>query len=624
MGDQPPVPRSSTRRGSAGAIRSAPPSLRIVVVGAGPKALYALEELAAELRRGPAAPRREVTVIDTVRVPGTGTAYDPSQPPHLRLNVSATILDEPVTGGFPGFPAWVHGTHPQLADDPHPPRAVVGEYLAQRWQRMVQDLSPHAHVTLVSARVTDVRRTGGAWHVVTDESPGPATRTADEVLIASGHAAGHEGSLARHWHSSIPLIPAALPVERMLTSARVPAGSRVAVRGGALTFLDACLSLTEGRGGVFAPDADGRFRLVHRRGDDEPAVIRPITRHGLLLDAKPAPGTPLPEAIRRAAETASSRLPPLPGADDVLGGGTRREDAHTRARARPFGPDTVQEILIDAAVAALGEDAREAVESTLRTGAEPDLPRGFGRAEGALRRSIETAEGARPPGPAFALGRLWQALYPRISASLRDCDASEAEWRRFRHTARVLERFAFGPPLVNARKLLAMIASGAVDLSWLDAGIQIDGEGPHDVSGRATRDVDVVIDAVLTPPGVRDITDRLSRALLRRGLVHVRPGRRGAMVDEAGAPVHPRPRSRAAAVADATDGLALIGRPTEDHVIGHDTLNRRLHEEGRRWAQRIAGRVSTPPPAGGRRGARPAHPVDERSLTETAEPEDVP
>ncbi|WP_308291522.1 FAD/NAD(P)-binding protein [Microbacterium sp. G2-8] len=596
------------RPGSEDALRTALPSLRVAVVGAGPKALYALEELAAALKHGDAAPRLDVTVIDSIRVPGTGTAYDPDQPHHLRLNVTATILDAPATGAFPGFPAWVRGAHPRLAGEPYPPRAVVGEYLAQRWQRMLQDLSPHARVFVVSARVTDVRRVGDAWQLVTDATTAAAMRPVDEVLIASGHAAGHAGALARHWRSPVPLVPATLPVERMLTTERVPPGSRVAVRGGALTFIDACLFLTEGRGGAFAPDADGSCRLVHRRGDAEPATIRPVTRHGLLLDAKPDPSMPVSEEIRRAAERAGTRFP----------SGSRAGDAH--ATGIPFGPDAVREILVDAAVAVLGDDGREAVESTLRTGAEPDLPHEAGRSETALRRSIETAEGTRQPGPAWVLGRLWQALSHQISASLRGCDASETEWLRFRHAAQVLERFAFGPPLVNARKLLAMIDSGAVDLSWMDDDVQIDGRGPHDASGHRIPDVDVVIDAVLTPPGLVDITDELTGALLRRGFVQVRPGRRGAMVDEAGAPVHRDHRPGA----ETSDGLALIGRPTEDHVIGHDSLNRHLHQEGRRWAQRIAGLISAPPHARGRPESRPAPPAGERPLTDTAEQEDVP
>ncbi|EYT48837.1 FAD/NAD(P)-binding protein [Brachybacterium muris] len=605
--------------------------LRIAVVGAGPKALYALEKLTALLdaagsatataddagaarSESSAASGLTVTVIDPVAVPGTGAAYHPGQPHHLRLNVTAAILDEPATGDFPAYPSWVQGPYPQLADEPYPPRAVVGEYLAQRWQQMIHGLSRHARVEHARARVTDLRREGSAWHLTTDTAPadlGPV----DEVLIATGHAAGHRGALVHHWSSPLPLVPAVLPAQRMLSAAHVPRGSRVAVRGGALTFIDACLTLTEGRGGTFTEstdvdatggtEADAPSRLVHHRGPHEPDLIRPITRQGLLLDAKPDPGTPLTEAGERAVEQARARFTSDQG----------------------MGPDAVLAIVVDAATAMLegtpapkqhatasGRDARDtvvdsraAVEHTLSTGAEPDLPRGPGRAEAALRRSIETAQGHRSPGPAWALGRVWQTLYSPISAALRGSDAPEEEWARFRQAAQALERFAFGPPLVNARKLLAMIDSGAVDLSWMDADVSIDAHGIHEApvadSSDATAvgrhddapsggDVDVVIDAVLTPPGLLNLTDELAGSLLRRGLVQVRPGRRGAMIDEAGSPVGRDDAPLVAADGRAVDGLALIGRPTEDHVIGHDSLNRHLHHEGRCWARRIAERIT--------------------------------
>lgn len=576
--------------------------LRIAVVGAGPKALYALEELTALLDESPVGRALSVTVIDPVDVPGTGAAYDPGQPHHLRLNVTAAILDSPATGAFPAYRDWVQGEHPPLAEEPYPPRAVVGEYLGARWQRMLQGLSRHARVEHLRARVTDVRREDDGWHLTADAAPGPVViGPVDEVLIATGHAAGHAGALVHQWSSPVPLVPAVLPASRMLGADRVPPGAEVAVRGGALTFIDACLTLTEGRGGTFTEDAgtpgnDSPPHLVHVRGVQEPAVIRPITRQGLLLDAKPNPGTPLSEAGERACEQARSRF----------------------ASAPQLGPDAVLGIVVDAATAMLAGTAeleqpaaRAAVEHTLRTGSEPDLPRGPGRAEAALRRSVETAQGTRSPGPAWALGRMWQTLYPPISESLRGSDASEEEWDRFRRAAQVLERFAFGPPLVNARKLLAMVDSGAVDLTWMDAGVEIDSKGIHaaaegDASDHAAADAgavtgpdvqagtDVVIDAVLAPPGLLNLTDELAGSLLRRGLVQVRPGRRGAMVDEAGSPVGPDDEPLRAA-GRAVTGLALIGRPTEDHVIGHDSLNRHLHHEGRCWARRIAARLVPSP-----------------------------
>ena len=39
-----------------------------------------------------------------------------------------------------------------------------------------------------------------------------------------------------------------------------------------------------------------------------------------------------------------------------------------------------------------------------------------------------------------------------------------------------------------------------------------------------------------------------------------------------------------------TPGLAAIGRPTEDSVIGNDTLSRSLHPQADRWARRVTRR----------------------------------
>ena len=41
-----------------------------------------------------------------------------------------------------------------------------------------------------------------------------------------------------------------------------------------------------------------------------------------------------------------------------------------------------------------------------------------------------------------------------------------------------------------------------------------------------------------------------------------------------------------------TPGLGVIGRPTEDWIIGNDTLNRALHPHPERWALRVVSRAS--------------------------------
>ena len=102
------------------------------------------------------------------------------------------------------------------------------------------------------------------------------------------------------------------------------------------------------------------------------------------------------------------------------------------------------------------------------------------------------------------------------------------------------------------------------------------------VSGTVERPVDVVVDAVLPGPGVLPGQDALLDGLIDDGHARVASGRRGLDVDAAG--------SCRAVDGSLSVGLAAIGRPTEDAVIGNDTLSRTLHPLSDRWARRVVER----------------------------------
>ena len=93
----------------------------------------------------------------------------------------------------------------------------------------------------------------------------------------------------------------------------------------------------------------------------------------------------------------------------------------------------------------------------------------------------------------------------------------------------------------------------------------------------------MVVDAVIPPPGALNMNDPLSRALVRDGYARIAPGAAGleltADVTCVGADGQP------------SEGLGAIGRPTEDWVIGNDTLNRALHPHPDLWAQRVIERA---------------------------------
>ena len=184
----------------------------------------------------------------------------------------------------------------------------------------------------------------------------------------------------------------------------------------------------------------------------------------------------------------------------------------------------------------------------------------------AIEQSLRVGTGLALPSVDWALGHTWRTLYPAVVARLGGDGLSARDWPAFLRLARELERVAFGPPALNAAKLLALVEAGRIDLGHLRG---------------ATPAADSVIDAVLPGPGLEG-GDGLLGELVRGGHARVAAGRRGLEVTPDGSC-----RGRDGSI---TPGLAAIGRPTEDSVIGNDTLSRSLHPQADRWARRVTRR----------------------------------
>jgi diaminopimelate decarboxylase len=217
----------------------------------------------------------------------------------------------------------------------------------------------------------------------------------------------------------------------------------------------------------------------------------------------------------------------------------------------------------------------------------------------ALARSLDVAVGRRPPDLSWALGEAWRGLYPVISGVGGHGGVPDPEWAPFGRLAAEMERLAFGPPPVNVAKMLALVEAGRVDLRHVARGRLAHAGGRTELrSAAGALEIDLVVDAVLAPPGAAASPGDPIAGLLADGFVRLAPGgRRGIEVLPDGRCV-----SRTGAI---TPGLAVIGRATEDWVIGNDTLSRGLHGHPDRWARAVARRASV----GGARRVRPAAPV---------------
>lgn len=523
---------------------------RIGIIGLGPKGLYALERLGDRLhdiRHSPVV----LHLFEPHPTPGAGPVYDPSQPEHLRMNFRSEHVDMwPRSEGArlrtrPSFLEWARDRHPRWSA-PHefPPRALVGAYLHEGFQRVVAELPASADLHIHRARVQTLPRTGTEW-----QARGRFGAVAlDEVLVATGHASR---SAAQRPPPLPSVVPQVYPVDRWLSPGRIPPGSVVAVRGFGLTALDAILTL----------------------GGSEPSR-RPLRIHPYSRS-----GRPMQPKLEPAASTASHR---------------ELEWIRT-AGAEHFARAVNLEGILDALVRCAGEvlerrgwtgngceRGREACRRHLRE----LLSRPKGRIGGepvwnALTRGLGEARGTRLWGPERALGETWRGVYPTLVAVLGDSRLCEMEYPRFRRLAREMERLAFGPPAKAVEKLLGMVQSGLVDLTFLDSPhVRMRSETILLSTSARSASADRLVDAVLDPPGAAPDGSSLLTELLRDGHIRTEAGTHGVEVRPDGSAV-----GRDGAT---TPGLAVIGRPTEGRVLGNDTLSRTLHDHPQRWADKVS------------------------------------
>jgi diaminopimelate decarboxylase len=424
--------------------------VKVAVVGAGPRGLWAAEELLAQAWDH--GVRVALDVWDD-RPPGAGAAHGPDQPDHWTLNVSSRI----VSSGLGGFDDWRRG-HGDAAPDPFPPRALVGRFFAESWEALLTTARRRAAsgctVRMVPRRATTLRRPAGedatGWMV--DD------HRYDHVLLTTGHASSWPGALPTGPTGSgaVPVV-GVYPPDDLRT---VAPGSVVDVRGAALTFVDAALELTVGRDGAFVPAGDG---IAYRPSGAEPSVIRPVSRTGRFMTVKPDPASTLAD------------LPPPDGLD--------AEERQVRT-SRTTGD--LQEAVARAAdrllVTAGGRPAPDEVRRVVTGDDRSTDP------VAELRHSHAVSTGLAAPDAEWAVGHAWRVLYPAVV--WRTSYGRRRSLPGYDALARTLERVAFGMTPQNAARLLAL----------LDAGV-VHPPVPAAV-GTLSPAADVIVDAVIPPAGL--------------------------------------------------------------------------------------------------------------------------
>jgi hypothetical protein len=257
------------------------PTVRVCVVGAGPRGLSVVERICAN---GAGSGRHIVIHLVDPYVGRGGRVWSVEQSPLLLMNTIASqvsmFTDDSVECAGPILPGpslydWartVAEEHPEarrLGPDSYPSRALYGHYLNWVLQRLCATapsgvtIIQHPH-TAVSLDELPVALAGTTPKQVVTLDNGLRLGSLDAVVLAQGHVDVAPDSEQRALSGAAAMrglgfLPRANPAEADLSG--ITSDDVVAIRGMGLNFFDYMALLTSGRGGRYVREA-GTLKYV--------------------------------------------------------------------------------------------------------------------------------------------------------------------------------------------------------------------------------------------------------------------------------------------------------------------------------------------------------------------------
>ena len=571
-------------------------TFKIAIVGLGPKGLYGFERILAQLKANPVDKIVEIHLFNKTEFMGSGDVYRSDQPAYLLMNFAnkhinmwteelpLSVVKNPLS--LSQFIALEKQMPLDEIDPLYASRAVVGDYLENGFSQLIQNLPENVALQQHIAEVRSIEKTNDSYSIGFIQRK-KICRLTDfqHILISTGHQRHSESTKPKY--NTVPFI---YPVQQNLNG--ITERDTVVVKGMGLTFIDAALALSEGKGGSFAEAIDGK--LVYKTSGKEPKRIFPFSKSGWPMMPKYDFNTDGDSelyveslrSINRGKLSFKNDILPLI-ARDMEYAYYRTLFSHENEEFK-YHPSYDE---INSQIHTFHQKHPEYARFSLESLLEPEFNPAKSIHENILEYlSAFTCENNRHIVHEAQLraAAVWKRISPIFNEIYSFSGLDAASHQEFdSYYFGKLNRIAFGPPPGNLKKIIALANTGIVDFQFArNPNVKPLGTGFMLSNGISEIYCDVRVDARIPKNSMEKeasglfthlCKNQLARPYINRDKnIFYAPGtlqidRKGNLINPKGTP----------------EKIILYGTPTEGIVHDNDTLSRTRNNFAGSWSRAV-------------------------------------
>ena len=567
-------------------------SRKIAIVGLGPRGHYAFERFLFHMAKMNALENIEIVLFESTPHIGNGPVYDIYQLSSNWINVPERKLDIPnreETMHLPGVPSfvsyheWADYPDPgETAQDTYPSRALVGNYLQQRFSSLLHPMQEVGRVKLINDKVTRLSVSKGEVRINTKSEEFHV----NEVLLTIGHQPTILSDQAKTWleysahRDGIQFFHQTYPIRNYLD--KIPTGDagKIGIRGFGLAMIDVCRALAE-KCGSFQPLDEANPALKYNvTGEFCPQIV-PFSLDGLPLAPKP-----INKQVDDLFKPSNDQLTQL---ENAIGNSEIQQSATSPDFLIGAISEIVSEVFTNITRWHGNAPNEESVKHQTRKwlsdpGFESDLILSTKMSpKNIMQCFAEMACGHSPMSLDYCIGQVWRHCQPSIFDQLSFNICSTDVFTDIIELHERLKRYTYGPPLESTLQLLALVDAEILDLRFVhDPKISTTENGWELKKGNDSITVTTMIDSVLDPPAVKKVSSSLVQHLLKNDLIVPAHDELGIHIDNNGLILSPEK--------DQEIPIAVLGRMAKGTVIGVDSIRESFGKNTERWAEAAASR----------------------------------